>query len=167
MPATTDTDALDRIAAVLGMDGFEPGDLVAKVALLKARLDYTPEHLPEVVENMTLLPGWRAYLRRGYDPDGSGGLTLWIMSDTEDSLSPGERIQVHHPFLVPHASYKRDVWAAWCFERFVAVLRHEAGEFFQIDGVREFAPHHGNGEDPYITWHVSDYATAAKSAGED
>lgn len=127
---------------------------------------YVPPHLLELVDQVTYKPGWMFFLERTEEPDGSGGLNLMIISDTENSLAFNKRIRVKHAFLVPPASYNRDVWAAWIFDRIRDVESHEAGEFFRIDGVREFAPHHGNGEDPYRVWHVSDWATAAKSAGD-
>ena len=36
-----------------------------------------------------------------------------------------------------------------------------------VDGVRVFAPHHGNGEDPYRVWHVGDLADTRVKAGQD
>lgn len=128
-------------------------------------MSYMPPHLPELVAATTYKPGWLFSLVEDYDDDGSGGLALQIVSDTENSLQPG-RIRVRHAFLVPPASYNRDTWAAWLFDRVRDVETHEAAEFFRINDVREFAPHHGNGEDPYRVWHVSDYATAAKKAGD-
>ena len=127
---------------------------------------YTPPHLAELVESLAYKPGWTFTLRHEVEPDGSGGLNLDIVSDTENSFDFSRRIRVRHSFLVPPASYNRDVWAAWLFDRIGDVDTHEAGEFFRINGVREFAPHHGNGEDPYRVWHVSDWATAAKSSGD-
>lgn len=127
--------------------------------------EYMPPHLAELVEAITYKTGWSAWLDRLVEEDGSGGLALNIVSDTDDSMSD-KRIRVRHRFLVPTASYNRDVWAAWLFDRFRDVESHECAEFFRIDGLREFAPHHGNGEDPYRVWHVSDWATANKSAGD-
>lgn len=129
-------------------------------------MSYMPSHLAELVDSIAYKPGWTFSLAEQYDEDGSGGLQLHIVSDTEDSFDSTRRIRVRHAFLVPLASYKRDVWAAWIFDRVRDVETHEAGEFFRISGVREFAPHHSNGEDPYRVWHVSDWATAAKSSGD-
>jgi hypothetical protein len=128
---------------------------------------YWPEHLKELVDSLTYKPRWMTYLAVDWADDGSGGLTFFVISDTENSLEPGERIRVRHGFLVPPASYNRNTWAAWLFDRIRDVESHEAGEFFRLSGVREFAPHHGNGEDPYRVWHVSDWAAADKSAGDD
>jgi hypothetical protein len=127
---------------------------------------YEPQHLRDLVDSIEYKPGWSFGLAVAVDDDGSGGLQLQIVSDTPDSFAFDRRIRVRHAFLVPPASYSRDVWAAWLFDRVRDVETHEAGEFFRIDGVREFAPHHGNGEDPYRVWHVSDWATAAKSSGD-
>lgn len=127
---------------------------------------YTPPHLQELVATITYKPDWLFYLEHHIEDDGSGGLALQIVSDSPDSFDFSRRIRVRHSFLVPPASYNRDVWAAWLFDRVRDVETHEAGEFFRIADVREFAPHHGNGEDPYRVWHVSDWATAAKSSGD-
>jgi hypothetical protein len=129
--------------------------------------DYVPVHLPALVESITYKPGWEFSLENDTDADGSGGLALHIVSDTENSYDPSKRIRVTHAFLVPPASYNRRNWVAWIFERIQQVETHEAGEFFMVDGVREFAPHHGNGEDPYRVWHIGDYADTRKKAGED
>lgn len=129
-------------------------------------MTYIPEHLPELVKSLEYAPGWSFNLRDLPQADGSGGLTFIITSWTMNSFAFDEMIYVNHLFLVPAASYNRDTWAAWLFDRIRDVLNHEAGEFFRINGVREFAPHHSNGEDPYRVWHVSDWATAAKSSGQ-
>ncbi len=128
---------------------------------------YEPPHLADLVKAITYKPGWMFFLDDVTEPDGSGGLALNIISETVNSFDFKRTIRVRHRFLVPAASYNRDTWAAWLFDRVRDVESHEAAEFFRIDGVREFAPHHGNGEDPYRVWHVSDWATAAKSAGDD
>jgi hypothetical protein len=105
------------------------------------------------------------YLGEEFADDGAGGLKLFITSETLDSYNVDRKIRVRHEFLVPRASYTRDVWAAWLFDRYCDVESHEAGEFLKINGVREFGPHHGNGEDPYRIWHVGDYADTRVKAG--
>ena len=133
------------------------------------RVDYWPPALEALVGlgRVTYKHGWSVWLAEEFAPDGAGGLKLFIVSCTPDSYDPDRMIQVRHEFLVPRASYSRDVWAAWLFDRFCDVETHEAGEFFMIDGLREFAPHHGNGEDPYRVWHVGDHAATRVRAGED
>lgn len=127
---------------------------------------YRPPYLDDLVRSLTYKKGWRMYLETDISEDGSGGLTFFVISVTDDSMVKDKKISVRHGFLVPLASYNRDSWAAWLRDRMQDVETHECNEFFRIDGLREFAPHHGNGEDPYRTWHVSDYATARKRAGE-
>lgn len=124
---------------------------------------FEPPGLRELVEQIKYKPRWTFSLSR----DDRESLILYIISNTDNSMDFSNRINVRHEFLVPLATYNRDTWAAWLFDRVRDVESHEAAEFFRIDGVREFAPHHGNGEDPYRVWHVSDWATANKSSGED
>lgn len=128
--------------------------------------DFFPPHLDLLVGDLNY-KGWHTYLETNFEPDGSGGLYFFVVSETKDSRKPGQMIRVRHGFLVPMASYNRDTWAAWLFDRICDVEKHEAGEFFLLNEVREFGPHHGNGEDPYRVWHVSDYATQAKGAGDE
>lgn len=129
--------------------------------------DYLSPVLKELVPRVTYKPDWAIRLGHEVADDGAGGWHLFITSSTANSLDPSRTIRVRHGFLVPAASYNRDSWAAWIFDRLRDVETHEAGEFFQIDGLREFAPHHSNGENPYLVWHIGDYATASKSSGDD
>lgn len=128
---------------------------------------YEPPHLRALIESLTYKPGWDFRLGVFTEDDEPRAWAFYVVSDTENSLDPARRIRVRHEFLIPPASWNRDTWAAWLFDRVRDVETHEAGEFFRLDGLREFAPHHGNGEDPYRVWHVSDHATARKSAGDD
>lgn len=127
---------------------------------------YWPAGLQELVASLTYKPGWRFVLEERHDDDGSGGLTFAVISCTEDSRKPGQMIRVYHPFLVPPASYNRRCWVAWIRDRLADVENHELGEFLLVDGVREFGPHHGNGENPYIVWHVGDLEDTAIRAGD-
>lgn len=129
--------------------------------------DYLSPVLHELVKQVTYKPGWMIYIQHEISDDGSGGWLLCVVSNTTNSLIPTEKIRVRHGFLIPAASYNRDTWANWIFERLREVETHEAGEFFKVNSLREFAPHHGNGENPYIVWHTGDYATALKRAGDD
>lgn len=128
---------------------------------------YVSPVLVELVKQLEYKPKWAMYVGFEIAEDGAGGWHFFVVSHTENSLKPEENIRVRHGFLIPAASYNRNSWAAWLFDRLLDVERHEAGEFFKINGLREFAPHHSNGENPYITWHIGDYETAAKRAGDD
>jgi hypothetical protein len=127
--------------------------------------DWEPPGLRNIIDSIAYMPGWLAYL--GRDNEGDGWLVFHIVSNTPDSYDLGRPIRVNHSFLVPMATYNERTWKAWIFERYCDVWRHESGEFLKFDGQREFAPHHANGEDPYMTWHVGDYADTRVRAGED
>lgn len=127
-----------------------------------------PWALEELVHSWKYKPGWMAYLSDvPNDETGTGGLRLFIVSDTENSLDPKHRIRVKHEFMVPPATYNRGSWLIWLRDRVRDVEEHESNEFFMIAGQRVFAPHHGNGENPYITWVIGTQEAADKSAGDD
>jgi hypothetical protein len=125
-----------------------------------------PPGLEDIVKSASIVfPGWLIYL--GRDNDGGGWPVLHFVSNTPDSYNPDEWIRVNHSFLVPMATYNERTWQSWIFERYCDVWRHEAGESLMFNGVRMFAPHHANGENPYITWYVGDYADTRVKAGDD
>lgn len=129
---------------------------------------FEPPGLRDIVESIDYKPGWVFELGKAVSREGMPATpALYIISDTQDSFDFSRRRRIRHEFLVPPAVYSRNEWVAWIFDRVSSVETHEAGEFFRVNGVREFAPHHGNGENPYRVWHVSDWATADKSAGDD
>lgn len=125
-----------------------------------------PSFLRPLVEAIDYKPGWMFDLRWNPGEFGQKVLQLSVVSWTTDSFDFTKQRQIQHLFLVPMASYTRNTWAAWIFDRVRDIETHEAGEFFRINNVREFAPHHSDGEDPYRVWFVSDWATADKSSGE-
>lgn len=140
---------------------------------------YAPEpaELFELIKHVSYRPDWafrlvdttRDWLRddRGNAIKGlSGGLTLIITVITPDSYNHGDTISVAHYFAVPPATYNIDSWRRWLFEQILLVERHEAMEFFEIDGVKPFAPNHGPGEDPYrITELTTETARATSFRG--
>jgi hypothetical protein len=119
-----------------------------------------PTVLAALVSRCAYRPGWTVTLMRDHDRgQGSKGLTLDIVTRGYNSYHPerGQTYGVHHYFPVPPAAYDERSWRRWLFECFLLVERHEAMEFFQIDGERPYAPHHGPGNDPYIVFeHGSD-----------
>ena len=126
--------------------------------------DWEPPGLRELVKRLTYKPDWMIYL--GTDNEDDRWLTLHIVSETPDSYNTKRTVRVNHSFLVPMATYNEVNWIAWIFDRIQQVEAHEAGEYFMVDQIRVFAPHHGNGEDPYRTWFVGDYADTRVRAGE-
>lgn len=119
-----------------------------------------PDALRRLVEQTTYRRGWTVELfddyPRDFAPDDhrrtapiGRGMTFVITTDTVNSYNQDQRIRVSHLFIVPAATYNESSWRRWLFEQFVLVERHEAAEFFTVDGAKPFAPLHGPGEDPY------------------
>lgn len=115
-----------------------------------------PHELAELVEACIYRAGWLVYLADEVrDPASTHGaetrgLTLSIVTNTVNSYPPHQPMRVRHLFAVPAATYNRDSWLRWLFERFCDVEKHEAMEFFTIDGDKPYAPNHGPGWDPYL-----------------
>lgn len=128
-----------------------------------------PQILHELVGQVAYRPGWQfklGHLDRG---QGSEGLTLDIITLGYDSYHPdrGQTYGVHHFMPVPPAAFDRRSWQRWLFEQVLLVERHEAMEFFVIDGERPYAPHHGPGNDPYIVFeHGTDLDVRTRFTGE-
>lgn len=116
-----------------------------------------PEALDAIVKATQYKAGWTLSLVDGYDRgQDCVGLTLVINIRCPNSYHPDAMpINVNHLFPVPAASYNESSWRRWLFEQILLVERHEAMEFFQIDGERPFAPNHGPGHDPYTIREVT------------
>lgn len=109
-----------------------------------------PVALADLLSRLTYKAGWAfrlADLDRG---QGSEGLTLIINIVGPDSYHPERLISVNHYMPVPPAAYDARSWRRWLFDQIQLVERHEACEFFAIDGDRPYAPSHGPGNDPYL-----------------
>jgi hypothetical protein len=111
-----------------------------------------PHELADLVSKLKYRPGWRFHLSPQDRGQGSQGLTLDIIILAPDTYHPEQNIRVRHLMIVPSASYDRRSWRRWLLEQILLVERHEACEFFQIDGARPYAPNHGSGNDPYIVF---------------
>ena len=108
-----------------------------------------PEVLAELVEQLEYRHDWSFSLESIDRGQGSEGLTLSIVVTTVNSYPPHHPMRVRHLMPVPPAAYSRASWQRWLFDQIVLVERHEAMEFFTINGHKPFAPNHGPGEDPY------------------
>ena len=109
-----------------------------------------PHELADLVSKLGYKEHWRVWLEDVDRGQGSKGLTLVIQRYGPDSYNTGRILPVNHYMLVPPASFNRRSWQMWLFEQFLLVERHEAAEFFVIDGHRPYAPLHGPGNDPYL-----------------
>jgi hypothetical protein len=109
-----------------------------------------PDVLEVLVDKLSYRPGWHFALVDTDRGQGSEGLTLHVYGRFPNTYRPDETINVVHYFPVPPAAYDRRSWQRWLLEQLLLVERHECCEFFQVDGERPYAPHHGPGNDPYI-----------------
>ncbi len=109
-----------------------------------------PTILESLVERLSYKKGWTFQLVDKDRGQGSEGLTLIITVRGPDSYHPDQFIAVAHYMIVPAASYNERSWRRWLLDQILLVERHEACEFFQIDGEHVYGPNHGPGNDPYI-----------------
>lgn len=108
-----------------------------------------PGELRDLVSKLTYKQGWSFYLSdedRGQD---CAGLTLNILVSTRNSYDSERFVNIRHLMPVPPAAYNRLSWRRWLLEQVLLVERHEACEFFVVDGEHPYAPHHGPGNDVY------------------
>lgn len=92
----------------------------------------------------------------------------FIHAPNSRSGEPGNRPDryTRHEFVVPVATYNRKNWRRWVYEQLRRIATHEVDEWFLDDGERVFGPHHGNGEDPYVSWQLDTANQIAKSPGD-
>jgi hypothetical protein len=97
----------------------------------------------ELVGALGYKPGWTLKLA------GPNQRFLCVFAHCPDSVRPGQWRTTQHQFEIPdEACADRVAFARWALEALMRAERHEACEFFQIDGQRPFFPAHGDG-DPY------------------
>ena len=117
-----------------------------------------PANLEAIVKAASYRPGWSLRLYEDFPRDYvdevcvSSGPTLVITTVGHDSyhIDRGPTYRVNHLFPIPPATYNDESWRRWLFDCILKVETHEACEFFEIDGIRPYAPNHGPGNDPYI-----------------
>ncbi len=108
-----------------------------------------PQILEDLVRRVKYKEGWEFHLLDVDRDQGSKGLTLVIRLRCKDSYHPDNEFVVLHYMIVPPAAYDEHSWKRWLFDQILLVEQHEACEFFIIDGLRPYAPHHGPGNNPY------------------
>ena len=114
-----------------------------------------PYPLVDLLRGVQYRPDWTFAYFPNYDRgQGSVGDTLIIRVTTEDSNHPENKITVNHVFIVPAAAYDTRAWQRWLFEQILLVEKHEAMEWFKVDGGKPYAPNHGPGRDPYVIHEV-------------
>lgn len=126
-----------------------------------------PTPLTQLVAGLAYKANWHFEVKVTDRGQGSHGLTLCILITTPDSYHPEELRRVMHYMPVPPAAFDRRSWRRWLFDQILLVERHEACEFFQVNGERPYAPHHGPGNDPYIVFdHGTDEDVRTSYLGE-
>lgn len=115
-----------------------------------------PVLLEQLVQVTSYRRNWSFSLEDLDRGQGSRGLTLTILITCADSYDQDRKRSVAHYMPVPPAAFKERDWRRWIFDQIVLVEAHEACEFFEIDGVKPYAPNHGPGRNPYT---LVEYAT--------
>lgn len=109
--------------------------------------------------------GWkRFHLVR---EDENNYALLYIYTHNPNTYRPEEIRHTRHEFVVPVATYNEPAWVRWVFDRILSIEFHETCESFRFINERIYAPHHGNGWDPYAFWPGHDQAEKLKAPGED
>jgi hypothetical protein len=124
-------------------------DEAPKRDLMRQEAPY-PTALDALIRKLEYRAGWNFTLTDLDRDQGSKGLTLIITVATVNSYPPHEPLHVAHYMPVPPAAYDERSWRRWLLEQILFVERHEACEFFTIDGNKPYAPSHGFGQDPYL-----------------
>lgn len=125
--------------------------------------DLLAEALDSIVYTRDPPPGPRFWLDRY---DDANYAVLYVFTYNPNTYRPDEMRHTRHEFVVPVATYHREAWTRWVFDRIASIELHETCESFQVDGVRVYAPHHGNGEDPYAFWPGGTAEQKSKAPGE-
>lgn len=107
------------------------------------------------VARLSYKPGW------SFKIGGPGSRFLCIMATTPDSGQPERNRCTQHMFRLPAPVVDGPTFVRWVFDCLLLCEQHETGEFFKVDDVRPFFPHHQDEGDPYevvdrteqISWH--------------
>jgi len=126
--------------------------------------DVLEEALGQIDYGRDVPPGHRFRLIRD---DASNFAQLLIFTWNVDTYKAPMMRHTRHEFIVPVATYNEDTWIRWVFDRIVSIELHETSEWFTVNGDRIYAPHHGNGENPYALWYTSYPEKKLKAPGDD
>lgn len=98
----------------------------------------TPARL---IETIAYKPGW------SFKIGGPGHRFVCVFARTVDSTAPSRERITQHMFELPDATGPDLV--RWLFDRLLDIERHEAAEFFRLDGDAPFWPYHQDEGSPY------------------
>lgn len=110
--------------------------------------------LKRLVASLAYKPGWKFMILDMDRGQGCAGTTLAITTTQPDSWDHTKTVPLWHSMPVPAAAYNEQAWTRWLLEQILLVEKHEAMEFFKINGEAPFFPSHGPGWHPYDTREV-------------
>jgi hypothetical protein len=127
------------------------------IAAAMGLMQIAPDPLPlrELVARLRYKPAWTFSLEDVDRGQGSSGLTLSIYIAGPDTDDHSRTVRVVHYMPVPPAAFNERSWRRWLFEQILLVERHEAAEWYRIDGEQPFRPLHGPGHDPYMITEIA------------
>jgi hypothetical protein len=102
-----------------------------------------------LLQRITYREGW------SFDVIAHGGWARALrirVNTTDPHLSRDGRtvgVLIDHQFQVPWFVMGEAETLRWLLDNVLAVERHEACEWLQVDGIAPFMPEHGEGSDPY------------------
>ena len=111
-------------------------------------VEHTHDVLRDLIDQVTCKPDWSFRWLPAFRGEGPR-MEILVLGPDSSLPHPQPTIGIRHSFLAPIATYSREAWRRWIFERCREVETHELGEWFKIDGERPFPPLHGPGENPY------------------
>jgi hypothetical protein len=134
----------------------------------KQTWDILEEALSSIVYQRDPLPKYTGHKRfELMRDDANNYAVLFIFTYNPNTYDLDRMRFTRHEFVVPVCTYHRQAWLRWVFDKLESIERHETAESFLVDGVRIYAPHHGNGWDPYTPWYDGHPDQQAKAPGED
>lgn len=96
----------------------------------------------ELAPRLNYKPGW------AFKAGGPDGQYLCVMVASLDSSNPSNYRNTQHMREVPGGLGPMAL-ARWVFAFVLDIERHEAGEFFAVEGHKPFFPNHQDEGDPY------------------
>lgn len=87
--------------------------------------------LRELLRHFTYRPGWEFRVHQG---------RLTITATVVDAYNPTQNIPLSFSQMIPLHTPNYFDWTRWLFDQVMNVERHEAREFFQINGVPVYDP---------------------------
>jgi len=95
----------------------------------------------DLVAAISYKPGWRFRL------GGPLNRFLCVHAITPDSGDPTRERSTQHMFEIPDVEGPE--FYRWVFDRLLEAERHEAAEFFRVDGQAPYFPNHQDEGSPY------------------